>query len=107
MTKEKPYFDPYIFQKVLEYAWLPRIAKEIQEPGSVSHKQSFLLSGFKERAKKYIEGRQRLIEEVVQEETFFQFEVLQVYIGTGEEDKQKWFKQLREDFNLPDDYKFE
>lgn len=30
--KRKPYFDPYIFRKVLEDVYLPPIAKELLEP---------------------------------------------------------------------------
>ncbi len=108
MTKVKPpYFDPYIYRKVWEDSWLPPISKEILEPRSVSLKHKFLFSGFKERAKEFFEKEQKFIEEMVQEEIAYQFEYLQDYIGFNEEEKQRWFKQLREDFNLPDDYNFE
>lgn len=106
-TKKKPcYFDPYIYQKVLEDAWLPSIAEEILMPWRVRYKHKFLFAGFKERAKEFLEKEEKFISDVVDEETFYNWKELIEYIGFSEEEQQQWFEKLREDFNLPPDYEF-
>lgn len=106
-NKKPRYFDPYIYKKVLEDAWLPPIAKEILKPWSVSHKHRFLFNEFKERAEQYFKAKQEFIDSLVIEEIYYKLDGLFEYIGTSEEEKHEWFEQLRKDFNLPLDYKFE
>lgn len=105
--KKKPYFDPDIYKKVLEDAWLPPIAKEILKPWSVTHKHRFLFPGTKDRFKGFSIEEEKFINRVVEEESDYQFRIMMEYIETGEKEKQQWFEELRRDFNLPPDYKFE
>jgi len=105
--KRKPYFDPYIYQKVLEDVFLSPIAKELLFPWNVKNKHKFLFAVTKERFYSSSLKEKNLIESVVDEELDYQLKKLMDYIGSGEEEKQQWFESLREEFNLPSDYKFE
>lgn len=105
--KVKPsYFDPYIYQKVLEDSWLPPFANQILEPRSVSRKQLFLFREFEERAEKYLKEQKKFIESIVMEGIYIEFERLYEYIGISDKEKHEWLEQLRKDFNLPLDYNF-
>ncbi|XQY91890.1 hypothetical protein ACNRWW_20810 [Metabacillus sp. HB246100] len=105
--KWNPYFDPYIFQKVLEDVYLPPIAREILKPRSLTHKHNFLFPKVKERFLPEIERRVKLIDSIVKEETIYQFYEYEKYLNHTEEDKQWWFNDLREHYKLPSDYDFE
>lgn len=105
--ESKPYFDPYIYKKVLEDTWLPPVAKEILRPWCVTHKHKFLFPGTKERFKSFLLEEEKHIESIVDEELAYQLSKMLEYIGSGEEEKLRWFNELKEEFNLPHDYKFE
>lgn len=70
-------------------------------------KQKFLFSGIKEEFKITLLKQKKYIEKVVVEEVDFKFSQMMDYIGYCEEDKQRWFEELKEQFNLPSDYEFE
>ena len=70
-------------------------------------KQKFLFSGIKEEFKITLLKQKKYIEKVVEEEMGFKFSHMTDYIGYCEEDKQRWFEELGEQFNLPSDYEFE
>lgn len=101
----RSYFDSNIFKKVMEDVTFPPIAKEILEPLSMPYKHRFLFPEIKPVLKEKLEEMQRDIEEIVQWEMDFQEEV--GYIKTGKKEKQQWFAQLREVYNLPQEYEFE
>lgn len=105
--KWKPYFDPYIFQKVLEDVYLPPIAKEILDPGYVTHKQTFLFPHIRDRFLLQLEEQLRYINRAVKDETLFHLNVWQEYLNHSEEEKRVWFDVLREQYQLPIDYQFE
>ncbi|MGX9952679.1 hypothetical protein ACS9SB_0022040 [Bacillus subtilis] len=108
MKKKKPqYFDPFIYQKCLEDTMLSPIAKEILKPQSVSLRHKFLFDDLKKKLKERLQEEQRFIESIVEEELYHRLDEIFKYIGIGEKDKQQWFDHLREEFNLPADYKFE
>lgn len=105
--KRKPYFDPYIFRKVLEDVYLPPIAKELLEPTSVTHKQKFLFNNIRERFLESVKKEVDIINDVVEYETCYQFYEYMEYLNHSDEEKQRWFDELREQYELPSDYEFE
>ncbi len=105
--QRKPYFDPFIFQKVLEDVYLPPIAKEILNSGS-EHKQNFLFPNIRDSFIPEIEKRLKFIERAIKDEThYYLYYEYEEYIKPAEEDKQRWFNELREYYGLPSDYEFE
>ncbi|HDR4427072.1 TPA: hypothetical protein QCP92_002674 [Bacillus cereus] len=107
MEKEKPYFDPYIFQKVLEDVRLPTFSNQVLRPWNVLAKQKFLFCGFEKQVKMYLEEEQKLIRNIVNEEMNYFLSCVEDYIRPSEEDRQRWFEKIRDNFGLPPDYKFE
>lgn len=118
-TSIKPsYFNPYIYKKLHEDIWLLPRVKEIAdieaEYFNGEYQQTFLFPYIKPIFERYLEGKKRdlektkeFIDHLVLEESFYRIEVLQEYIGIGEKEKQQWFAQLREVYNLPPEYEFE
>jgi hypothetical protein len=107
VLNRKPYFDPYILEKVLEYTYLPSCAQEILYPWKFTYRQTFLFPGLREVFKKKLEEKREVIKDVVRMEMEYQLYECLEYIDPSEEDKQRWFAELREQFNLPPDYEFE
>ncbi|OOR12642.1 hypothetical protein BW897_11050 [Bacillus cereus] len=107
MKKEKPYFDPYVFQKVLEDVWFPPYSNQVLKPWNVSAKQKFLFCGFEKKVKRYLEEEQKLIRNIVNEEMNYYLSCVEGYIRPSEEDRKRWFEKLRRDLELPPNYKFE
>ncbi len=107
ISNRKPYFDPVIFEKVLEDVYLSPIAKEILNSRS-EYKQNFLFPYVREKFIPQIEERVKFIERAVKDETLYQlFYEYNEYIKHKEEDKQRWYNELREQYGLPSDYEFE
>ena len=84
------------------------MVKELLKKGGKSYKQDFLFPNIRDRfipeANKIIED----IENTVIHETIFQlFTEYEVYINPSEHDKQRWYDELRQQFDLPSDYNFE
>ncbi|MCB4338965.1 hypothetical protein BJQ93_01287 [Bacillus subtilis] len=82
--------------------------KELLKKEGKSYKQDFLFPNIRDRfmpeANKIIEG----IEDTVIHETLIQlFYEYEVYVNPSERDKQRWYDELREQFDLPSDYNFE
>ncbi|WP_024123496.1 hypothetical protein [Bacillus halotolerans] len=104
----KPYFNPYVLKQVLEDVYLSPMVKELLKKEGKSYKQDFLFPNIRDRfmpeANKIIEG----IEDTVIHETLIQlFYEYEVYVNPSERDKQRWYDELREQFDLPSDYNFE
>ncbi|WP_144789995.1 hypothetical protein [Lysinibacillus fusiformis] len=118
-TSIKPgYFDPYIYKKLQEDIWLLPRVKEIADIEAKyfngEYQQTLLFPYIEPIFERYLEGKKRdlertkeLIDHLVLDELFYRIEVLQEYIGIDEKEKQQWFAQLREVYNLPLEYEFE
>ncbi|MFJ7738887.1 hypothetical protein ACIQ2D_21535 [Lysinibacillus sp. NPDC097287] len=91
------YFNAEIFEKVLEYVYL-RSIKSLQ-------RCNFLFPEIAPLLKKYIEVKEKDVQWLLCAEIEYQESV--GYVREGEEAKKRWFSQLRKDYNLPSDYKFE
>lgn len=106
--KRKPYFDPFIFKKVLEDVYLPPIARQILNTENNSHKQTFLFPNIRERfipeIKKIVEDIDLSVKEEMHYQMFYEYEQ---YINPSDYDKQCWYDELREHYGLPIDYDFE
>jgi len=48
-----------------------------------------------------------IINDVVEYETCYQFYEYMEYLNHSDEEKQRWFDELREQYELPSDYEFE
>lgn len=117
--KVKPgYFNPDIYRKLHEDRWLLPRAKKIADIEAryfnEEYQQTFLFPCIEPIFERYLEGKKRdlektkeFIDHLVLEESFYHIEVLQEYIRIGEKEKQQWFAQLREVYNLPLEYEFE
>lgn len=90
------YFDAQIFEKVLEYVFLP--SKGFQ-------RCNFLFPEIAPLLEAHIKAEKEDIQWILYEEMDYRESV--GYVREGEKAKEKWFAQLREDFQLPLDYVFE
>jgi len=96
-TTSKPnYFNPHIFKKVLEHILLP--PKHFQ-------RSQFLFPEIAPLMEEHIKAKKAVIQDILLREIDYQEEVYLGYVG--EEAKERWFSQLREDYELPSDYEFE
>lgn len=105
--KFKPrYFDPYVYEKVLEHYYLPSTANQVLRPWSVKHKQRYLSEEMKKNVEETVEKRKQKIDGFVQLYIQEYLEECSDYLHC-EVDKQEWFDELREDYGLPLDFEFE
>lgn len=106
LKASKLYFDPFIYQQLLENAWITQKEKEILFPWNFPYKQTLLFPEIKEQIREVAIKNQRFSDSVVEEEISDRLEAIWEYIGITDKDRQAWLDEIKEEFNLPDDYKF-
>lgn len=104
----KPYFDLNIYRNLLEDLHLPPYGKSILYPQRFRNvpKQTFLTEEMRGMAEAHVHHTKKYLDKWIEHEFEYYVYSCEDYIDAGKKEEERWLESLREEFNLPADYKF-